>query len=89
MDYAVFKKNHIALAGNRYLVANAEVLPIGSIGEQETPLFGQNKLEPKDHVPPAKLDGQFRLCRRSASTPQRPRRTTLWPRCLQRWPSSA
>jgi hypothetical protein len=59
MDYAVFKKNHIALAGNRYFVANAEVLRFGSIGEKATPLFGQNKLEPKDHVPPAKLDGRI------------------------------
>jgi hypothetical protein len=44
MTYAVFKNNHIALAGNRYFVANAEVLRFGSIGEKATPLFGQNKL---------------------------------------------
>lgn len=59
MTYAVFAKNHITLAGNRYFVANAEVLRFGAIGKKATPLFGQNKLEPKDHVPPAKLDGRI------------------------------
>jgi hypothetical protein len=59
MTYAVFAKNHITLAGNRYFVANAEILRFGAIGKKATPLFGQNKLEPKDHVPPAKLDGSI------------------------------
>jgi hypothetical protein len=59
MAYADFKKNHITLDGNRYFVANAEVLRFGSFGKKATPLFGQNKLEPTDHVPPPKLDGRI------------------------------
>jgi hypothetical protein len=59
MTYAVFAKNHITLTGNRYFVANAEALRFGSIGTRETPIFGQNKLELKDHVPPAKLAGSI------------------------------
>src|SRR5262249_12973562 len=51
--------NHITLAGNRYFVANSEVLRFADIGKKAMPLFGQNKLEPKDHVPPGKLNGKI------------------------------
>lgn len=59
MVYADFEKTHITLSGNRYFVANAEVLRFGDIGKKATPLFGPNKLEPKDHVPAAKLNGRI------------------------------
>jgi hypothetical protein len=59
MDYAVIKNNHITLAGNRYFVANANAVRVGSFGKKATPIIGQNKLEPKDHVPAPKLTGRI------------------------------
>ncbi|MEO8154097.1 MAG: hypothetical protein ABI605_13585 [Rhizobacter sp.] len=61
MTYAVIKDNHITLAGNRYFVGNADAVLIGSIGKKATPLIGQNKLEPQDHIPAPKLAGCIRV----------------------------
>jgi hypothetical protein len=35
-------------------------MTLGSYGEKATPIFGQNKLEPMDHIPAPKLDGKIR-----------------------------
>jgi hypothetical protein len=60
MNLAVFKNNHMVVFGNKYFVANAPVISIGNYGTKATPVFGPNKLEPKDRLPAPKLDGKIR-----------------------------
>lgn len=60
MSLAVIKDNHITFMGTKYFVANAQTVSIGSYGEKATPVFGQNKLEVKSHIPPPKLDGKIK-----------------------------
>lgn len=60
MSLAVIKDNHITVFGTKFFVANAQTISIGTTGEKATPVFGQNKLEPKDHIPAPKLDGKIR-----------------------------
>jgi hypothetical protein len=59
MSLAVIKDNHLTFMGTKYFVANAQTVSIGSYGEKATPVFGQNKLEVKSHIPPPKLDGKI------------------------------
>jgi hypothetical protein len=59
-EVAVFKESHLKAFGSKYFVANAPLVSIGSYGEKATPVFGQNKLEVKDHVPAPKLDGKIK-----------------------------
>ncbi len=60
MSLAVVKDNHITFMGTKYFVANAQTVSMGSYGEKATPIFGQNKLEVKAHVPAPKLDGKVK-----------------------------
>jgi hypothetical protein len=60
MSLAVFKDNHFTLMGTKYFVANAQTVSVGSYGQKATPVFGQNKLEVKDHIPAPKLDGKIK-----------------------------
>jgi hypothetical protein len=61
MSLAIIKDNHITVFGTKYFTGNAQLVSIGSIGEKATPVFGQNKLEPKDHIPAPKFDGKIRV----------------------------
>ena len=65
MSLVVIKDNHIKFMGTKYFVANAQTISIGSCGEKATPLFGQNKLEVKTHIPVPKLDGKIKIDRKS------------------------
>jgi hypothetical protein len=60
MSLAVIKDNHITIFGTKYFVGNAQTVSVGSYGPKATPVFGQNKLEVKDHVPAPKLKGKIR-----------------------------
>lgn len=59
MSLAVFKDNHVTLFGNKYFVANALAVSMGCHGDKATPIFGQNKLEPKGTIPAPKLQGKI------------------------------
>lgn len=60
MSLAVIKDNHIKLFGSNFFVANAPQTSLGYIGEKATPIFGQNKLEVKSHIPAPKFDGKIK-----------------------------
>ena len=60
MSLAVIKDNHITLAGSHFFTGNAPTVSIGSYGEKATPVFGQNKLEVKGHIPALRLQGKVR-----------------------------
>jgi hypothetical protein len=60
MSLAVIKDNHITFMGTRYFTGNGQLTHIGDYGEKATPIFGQNKLEVKAHIPAPKLDGKIK-----------------------------
>lgn len=60
MSLAIIKDNHIELFGTKYFVANAQLVSIGSYGPKATPVFGQNKLEVKDHIPAPKFKSKIK-----------------------------
>ena len=61
MGKVVIKDNHITLDGTKHFTANALEVSIGSHGRKATPLFGQNKLEVKGHLPAPGIHGKVRV----------------------------
>src|SRR5262245_56467721 len=61
MSLAVIKDSHLKFMGTNYFVANAQIVSVGSLGKKATPVFGQNKLEVKAHIPAPKLDGKIKV----------------------------
>jgi hypothetical protein len=61
MSLAVIKDSHLKFMGTNCFVANAQTVSIGSLGKKATPVFGQNKLEVKAHIPAPKLDGKIKV----------------------------
>jgi len=60
MSLATIKDNHLTVFGTKYFIANAQLTSIADYGEKATPVFGQNKLEVKDHIPAPKINGKVR-----------------------------
>ena len=57
MPNVAIKENHLTYGGKAYFRGGADDVVLGDIGEKRTPLFKQNYLEVKDHLPAVNLTG--------------------------------
>ncbi len=57
MSNVVIKENHLTYGGKAYFRGGADDIILGAIGEKRAPLFKQNYLEVKDHLPAVNLTG--------------------------------
>jgi hypothetical protein len=61
MSLVTIKDNHLRFMGTNYFVGNAQMVHPGSYGKKATPVFGQNKIEVKAHLPASHLAGRIQV----------------------------